>query len=165
MTMFYLIRGWLSRINSALAYLGAALLLLMCLAVVSEIISRTVFSVSGLWVIETSEYALLYITFLACPYLLEHKRHVMIDVLVNGLPPLASRWVALIVAIGAGALCVLVAYAGALTSIDQYQMGFRESTTLAPLSFWLTAIMPISLGLMALQFGLQVVHNLQEMVD
>ena len=160
--MFYLIRGWLSRINSALAYCGAALLLLMCLAVVSEIISRTVFSVSGLWVIEASEYALLYLTFLACPYLLEHKRHVMIDVLVDSLPPWASRPVALGVAVVAGLLCAFVAYAGALTSIDQYQMGFRESTTLAPLSFWLTAIMPISLGLMALQFGLQVVDNWKE---
>lgn len=145
----------LSRCNLILAGLGAVLLTFVCFAVVSEVVSRTLFGISGLWIIEVSEYSLLYLTFLACPYLLEHRQHVVMDILAVNLSVRWRRRVTVFVALVSAAVCLYVAYAGWLTAVDQFQMGFRESTTLAPYSFWLTAIMPISLVLVALQFLMQ----------
>ena len=79
------VRAFFSRINLICAITGAALLFGIAAIVCFEVLGRALGASSQLWVIEVSEYALLFITFLGAPYLLELNRHVIIDLLINGL--------------------------------------------------------------------------------
>ncbi|MCG6656770.1 TRAP transporter small permease [Halomonas campisalis] len=155
-----LMRG-VSRLNLALAAVSAAVLLAATGAVFAEILSRLFFGQSLIWVVELSGYALLYMTFLGAPYLLEKNRHVAIDVITTSLPP---RWrVALgfAMALLGAAACLYAAWYGLGVTLDQYQFGIRETTVLAPRSYLLTWVFPLGLFLVAIQFVAQAVACLK----
>ena len=79
------VRTFFARVNLFCAILGAALLFGIAAIVCFEVVGRAMGAPSRLWVIEVSEYALLFITFLGAPYLLQLNRHVVMDLLTNGL--------------------------------------------------------------------------------
>lgn len=62
-----------SRLNLYCAILGAGLLFFIATIICIEVSGRALGAPSRLWVLETSEYSLLYISFLGAPYLLEKK--------------------------------------------------------------------------------------------
>ena len=79
------LRHIFSRLNLLCAVLGAALLFLIATIICFEVTVRAFGGSSRLWVIEVSEYALLFITFLGAPYLLEKNAHVVLDLLYASL--------------------------------------------------------------------------------
>ena len=81
-----------SRVNLACAIIGASLLFLIAAIICAEVVIRALGGASRLWVIEVSEYALLFITFLGAPYLLEKNAHVVLDLLYE--PRRGPRWAA-----------------------------------------------------------------------
>jgi len=70
------VRTFFARINLICAVIGAALLSGIAAIICFEVVGRALGATSRLWVIEVSEYALLFITFLGAPYLLQLNRHV-----------------------------------------------------------------------------------------
>ncbi|QTF92706.1 TRAP transporter small permease subunit [Halomonas sp. BM-2019] len=151
-TFLSVVMQGVSRLNLLLAGISAAVLVVATLAVFCEILSRLFFGRSLLWVVEVSGYALLYMTFLGAPYLLEKNRHVAIDVVTEHLPPRLRMPLAFVMAlIGAGA-SLYAAWYGLQVTLDQYQFGIRETTVLAPRSYLLTWVFPLGLFLVAIQF-------------
>jgi hypothetical protein len=59
-----------------------------------EVTIRWLGGASQLWVIEVSEYALLFITFLGAPYLLAKNLHVVMDLVYDSLAGLAPDFAA-----------------------------------------------------------------------
>jgi TRAP-type C4-dicarboxylate transport system permease small subunit len=87
---------------------GATLLFVgMTLAICAEVLLRYGFTSPILWVVEPSEYALLWITFLGAAWVLRHGGHVRVDILLQYLSPAALRVCGLFSA-GAGAVTTLV---------------------------------------------------------
>jgi len=141
-----------SRLNLICAIFGASILFFIAAIIFMEVVGRAVTGSSQLWVIEVSEYSLMYITFLGAPYLLEKNRHVVLDILYNSVGPGWQRLAALFNA-GVGlALCVVVTIVGIGVVIDQIGSGVRETTVMAPQSFWLTMAMPVGMFLLGFQF-------------
>jgi C4-dicarboxylate transporter DctQ subunit len=153
MPNFYLsIRHAFSRLNLACAALGAAILFFVAAIIVWEVISRALFGHSRLWVIEVSEYSLLFITFLGAPYLLEKNMHVVLDIVYDNLGP-GMRRVATVINASLGlAICVLLTVVGISVVLDQYAVGVRQTTVMAPHSYWITASLPLGMFLMGMQF-------------
>lgn len=146
------LRALFQRINLICAILGAALLFGIAAIICFEVIGRALGAPSRLWVIEGSEYALLFITFLGAPYLLEKNQHVVMDLVVDRLPQAPQRVLRRVNA-GLGlAVCGALTAVGVAVVADQYQIGLREVTVMRPLSWWITAAMPLGSGLMAVQF-------------
>lgn len=146
-----------SRINLLCAGIGAAALFGVTIAIFVEVVWRQVGGRSQLWVTEVSEYALLYVTFLAAPYLLEHNRHVVMDVVLEQLAAGAARLLSVLVAALGLAICVLLCWKGLALVLDQYAMGLRRISVLAPRSWYIMAAWPLGMGLMAVQFLDQLV--------
>ena len=67
------------RILSLLMTLACVILALVMLSVCTEVVLRYFFNRPQIWVIEFSEYALLYITFLGAAWVLKSERHVTVD--------------------------------------------------------------------------------------
>lgn len=142
----------LTRINLLLAILGACTLCFVALIIFYEVISRNFLGASRLWVIEISEYALVYLTFLGAPYMLEKNKHVAMDLLINSLPRLSRQILTLLNNAMGILLCFWLAYAGFHVVQDQIETGVREVSVMAPPKYLISMIFPVVILLMALQF-------------
>lgn len=141
-----------SWLNLGLASISALVLLAATGIVFMEIMSRFFWGKSQLWVIEVSGYALLYMTFLGAPYMLEKHRHVAIDILTDSLAnPLRNRLGAVMNALAA-IVCLVCTWFGLSVLLDQIEFGQRETTVLAPRSYWLTWVFPLGMSLLSIQF-------------
>jgi TRAP-type C4-dicarboxylate transport system permease small subunit len=147
----------MGRVNLALAILAAAVLSTVTMMIFAEVTWRYIGGRSQLWVTEVSEYSLLYITFLAAPYLLQHRRHVAVDLFVATRQGRGAQLLqGLIAALGL-ALCLLLAVKGLQLVLDQYAMGMRRVSVMAPRSWYIFAAFPLGMALMAVQFLDQLV--------
>lgn len=159
------LRRVLSRVNLFCAVLGAALLFMIAAIICFEVVNRWFGGASQLWVIEVSEYALLFITFLGAPYLLEKNLHVVMDLVFESLP---GRWRLLLQLMNATigfALCTVLAVVGVSVVLEQYELGVRLVTVMRPQSWWITAALPVGMSLMAFQFLDQVIRTLRREVN
>ncbi len=141
-----------SRINLACAALGATILFGIAAIIFWEVVSRALLGTSSLWVIEVSEYALLFITFLGAPYLLEKNMHVVLDLVYDNLRPGLRRVAEVLNSLIGLGICATLTVVGIEVVLDQYSIGVRQTTVMAPYSFWITAAMPFGMALMAFQF-------------
>ncbi len=146
------VRKIFSRLNLICAIAGAALLFAIATIVCVEVLGRALGAPSRLWVIEVSEYALLFVTFLGAPYLLEKNRHVVLDLVLNSLTGRRQMFAQLLNAAIGLFVCAVLTVVGVQVVIEQFAVGVREVTVMRPLSWWITAAMPLGTGLMAVQF-------------
>jgi len=156
-----LVRTVFSRINLICAIIGAALLFGIATIVCMEVIGRALGASSQLWVIEASEYALIFITFLGAPYLLELNRHVVMDLLTSDLTGERKRISNLFNGAIGLIVCIILTIIGMQVVVNQFYLGTREVTVMRPLSWWITSAMPLGTGLMAVQFLDVVLRNLR----
>lgn len=102
-----------------LAAAAATLLFVgMTVAICAEVLLRYGFNSPIAWVVEISEYALLWITFLGAAWVLRHGGHVRVDIVLQYLSPTALR------------VCGLVSSAmGALTTLVLLVFGVEATVT------------------------------------
>jgi TRAP-type C4-dicarboxylate transport system permease small subunit len=98
---------WLAACEDALAALGSAIFAFITLAICAEVLLRYGFNRPLTWVVEVSEYALLWMTFLGTSWVLRQGGHVRVDILMQFFSPAALRICGLVSA-GAGILAALV---------------------------------------------------------
>ncbi len=157
------VAAWFDLLNRALAALACAVFVLVALAICAEIVTRAALDISNPWLVELSEIALLYITFLAAAWVLGNDKHVALDLLLNRVDARTARYLHLVLSVAAGVACFIVAWFGVLTAIDQYGADIREPTIMAPLTWWITAVVPFGFTLLGFQFlrrGLRAVQGL-----
>ncbi|MGQ0335964.1 TRAP transporter small permease [Halomonas elongata] len=148
-----------SRLNLWLAWLSGLVLVLATGLVFLEILSRLIFDRSLVWVVELSEYALLYMTFLGAPYLLEQHRHVAIDLVTEALPEWPRRLLVAAMSALAAVACGYCAWVGGLVTLDQLEHGMRETTLMRPPSYLITLVFPLGMLLLAIQFVAQTLDS------
>ena len=68
-----------------LSYLAAAMLVLMSLSISLDVVLRYTINYPIKWVFEATEYALLFITFLAATWVLQKDEHVKLDLALNAM--------------------------------------------------------------------------------
>ena len=143
---------WFDRINQALAAIACTFLVLITLAICAEIITRSFIDISNPWLVELSEITLLYLTFLAAAWVLGNDKHITLDLLLNHTSKEVSKYLHLGLSVVAALACFVICWFGVLTVIDQFQNDIREPTMMAPLTFWITAVVPFGLFLLGFQF-------------
>lgn len=140
------------RLLKLAANLGMFVLFLMMLAVCWEVFSRYFLGRGSVWVIEFSEYALLYMTFLGAAWLLQKDGHVEMDIVVAALRPESRRTIKSITSVACSLVCLMLAWSGADVALDYLQRGLHRPTLVAPPAFPLFAIIPIGFFLLFVQF-------------
>lgn len=101
--------------------LAGVLLAFAALSVAMAIVSRYFFGRPWGWVVEISEYILLYITFLVSARVLKGEGHVKMDIVLEHLGPKVRSAVNIITSIISSLACLIVAGYGAKVSWDLYQ--------------------------------------------
>lgn len=159
-TMASVMRG-VSVLNLALAAVAAAVLVAATLMVFTEIVSRLLFDRSLMWTVEISGYSLLYMTFLGAPYLLEKNRHVAIDLITGALTGTPKKVLDTTTNLFGAAICLFFAWYALQVTIDQYQNGIRVTSVLRPYRYMFTAVVPLSMLLLSIQFLAHAVHSVR----
>lgn len=155
------LRRVFSRLNLFCAVIGAVLLSMIASIICVEVVIRWLGGASQLWVIEVSEYALLFITVLGAPYLLEKNLHVVMDLVYDSL---SGPWRLILQLMNATIgflLCASLTVVGFSVALEQYELGVRLVTVMRPQSWWITAALPVGMALMTVQFLDQIIRTLR----
>ena len=82
----------------------------MFLIIVYDVTIRNLGWGVPVWAVNGTEYALVYVTFLASPWLLRQRGHVYIQTVTSIMPPAMKVWVEKLVCVVCAALCLLLAH-------------------------------------------------------
>jgi TRAP-type C4-dicarboxylate transport system permease small subunit len=134
------------------ASFAAVLMAFVMLSVTSEVVMRYFFESPMLWVIEVTEYCLLWLTFLATTWVLRREGHVVMDLLVNRLNLRKQAMINMITSVVGAAICLVITFYGVMVTIDLYQRGHFFQSILFPPSYILFLIIPIGSLMLIIQF-------------
>ena len=102
--------------------------------------------------LESAEYGLLFLTLLSASWLVRRNKHVRMELLIGKLKPSTQAYVNSVTSILCAFICGLVTCYGILVVIDRYKTGHRLNTTLEPISYPLTFIIPLCFFFLFIQF-------------
>ena len=138
---------------SAFGWAAGGLAVLIGLGVSADVLMRYFGSPGMPWMLEASEYALYLITFFGAPWALREKAHVSIDIAVEAMPPQARRVAAIVTDILGLAISAVLAYYALRVAHASWARGSMIYKELVFPDWWLAALLPVSLALVALEFA------------
>lgn len=150
--MLSIVDRWLSRVEGLFAALAVVGLLFITFSVCLEIVLRTFFNWPLQWVIELTEYTLLYITFLGSSWLLRRNGHVSVDVLVLAVNTAWRRRLGLVSAALGLAIAVLLTYFGVTITVEHMYRGTYKPTVLEFPTWLVLMAIPIGSAALTLRF-------------
>lgn len=141
-------------------HLASVLIALGWLSICFEVVMRYFFNRPQAWVRESTEYSLVFITFLAAAWLLKGEGHVKMDWLVNRLSPRGQALLTFITSIiGAITFLVVTWYTAKLT-LFMHVEGIHVLSELEPPQAPLAVVIPIGSFLLSIQFVRRAYNNL-----
>lgn len=146
------------RLSDTLAVVAAVLLVAASIVITWSVVYRALGN-STFWEIEFSVYMMVASLFLASPYTLKSGGHVGVDLLSHYLP---QRWrtkLAVGVAIVGLLVCLYLAVLGGELTWESMLRGERTESTWAPYKWPLFLMMPLGLGLTALQYLAELLRS------
>ena len=95
-----------------MAFLSGLILVFITAAVCYTIGMRFLFTKTTIWIMQTTEYALLWIVFLATTWLLREGGHITTDLIYTHLNKNAKRYLDCIMFVIGGLACTIMVYFG-----------------------------------------------------
>jgi TRAP-type C4-dicarboxylate transport system permease small subunit len=113
-------RGWsmegfwkvFDKLSDIMAALAGVILVFITGAVCYTIGMRYLFTKTTIWIMQTTEYALLWIVFLATTWLLREKGHIMTDLIYTHLSDQTNRYLDCTMFFIGGLACAVMVYFG-----------------------------------------------------
>jgi TRAP-type C4-dicarboxylate transport system permease small subunit len=140
------------RVLITLACVAAGIVIYIVLTIDYEVVMRYFFRRPTTWVIDFTEYALLYIVFLASAWVLRDEGHVRIDLLLVVLSPKAQRLLNTITSVIAATACCLLFWFSLSVTWGAFMGGeILWKATIVP-KWPIYIIMPIGSFLLIVQF-------------
>ncbi len=124
-----------------LVWISVVLLVLVVLSVAGEVVVRSAFNRPQAWVLEFSEYALLFITFLAAAHLVRAEKNITIDIVTAAVGEGSRRVLAVLQWLVVSAVSLVFLYFGVKVTADLYVRGIYNPTIVqVPLAYILFVI-------------------------
>jgi TRAP-type C4-dicarboxylate transport system permease small subunit len=139
-------------VSKLFAVVAGILLVLVTVFIGYVILARIVGISSPAWIVQFTEYALLWITFLGTAWVLSRDRHVSIDLITSRLTPRGK--VVLDIAhslVGCG-VCVVLCWFGFVTTWSMFERGVTDVQVVDVAKYQVVLIIPLGFLLLALQF-------------
>lgn len=143
------------------AFAGAVLVLFMALSIGLNVLLRRVFQAPLVWALPTTEFALLFITFLAAPVVLRREGHVRMTAITELLGPSARMWFYIAGSTIGAAVSLLLAWQTVNSTIDQAQSGAVLLQGIEVKKALITWVIPYGFTLLGLQFARQGINALR----
>ncbi len=104
------------------------------------------------WMIEITQYAMVFILFLGAAWLLRQDGHVVMDVLIARLSQKSQNLANVITSILGAIVCLIITWYGVRVNWDYIQIDYIYSATLEIPAFLLQAVVPLGTFLLFIQF-------------
>lgn len=160
----------LSKVNKLLdesmnfmAVLGRLVIILMTFLIIADLIALNFFNYSIAWILEVSEYLIVFLTFLGVAWLLKEDGHIKLDLLLNRLSQ-RNRLIAEIVNSCIG-LCIslIITIYGFRTAWGLYERGIKTETILEIPRSLLIVIIPIGFTFVILQCVRNLISSMSKL--
>lgn len=112
-------------------------------SVMVEVFLRSFFNRPQEWVVEISEYALLYITFLSAAFVLKKEGHIVVDLVTCRLNLNKRLFLAIVQYILISLVSMVFIYVGAKVTVDNFIRGIYNPTVLQIPIAYVLGIIPI----------------------
>ncbi len=143
---------------NGLAILAGLSLVWLMLAVVGSVLMRNAGVQPWSWLFVSTEYGLYLMTLLGAPWLVRERGHVHIELLTATLPPLALQVVSRLVSLMCVIACLVLAWKGVdLVERNLLRGDFDVRGGYFIPRWWLSVVLPVAFGLMAIEFARFVV--------
>jgi C4-dicarboxylate transporter, DctQ subunit len=148
-----------TRVNTALSYLCAVIVVFMTVSIIFDVLARLLFKAPTIWVIDINEYLLVYLTFVPAGWILMRDRHVKVELLTSRLLRRTRLRLAFVTDTLACAYCMILAWQGWIVAWEALQHGYEFSTALAFPRFPVIVIIPVGAAWLALAFIIRLWAN------
>ncbi len=139
--------------EDACAFVATAIFVAMMLVICAEVLLRDAFNSPIYWMVEITEYALLWVTFLGSPWVLREGGHVRVDLMLQFLSPSALRVCGLISsALGGLGMAIIFAFSVGATWTAYVEGAYKPSATNVP-TWMIIVVIPIGSLLLTLRFS------------
>lgn len=143
-----------------LFFLSGAILAFLMFSVCWDVIARTTAGKPLTWVLEFSEYGLLYMCFLATAWVLRKDRHVTSDLLLVSLTQRRQLLFSIFTSILGLIICGILTWSGLVVSLEKLREQSYQPTTHQFPDFPLFIIIPVGFFLLSIQFLRRFWQNL-----
>ena len=132
---------------------GFAAFLIAYLAVsVSVAVILREFKIEAIWMFEVTEYSLLWLTFLAAPWVLRDDSHIKMDLILSAFSPKVQASLNCFSSVVGAVICITLTWFGFKVTWDYFQTGYFLHTVMAPPIYPIIVIVPVGCLLLSIQF-------------
>ena len=135
-----------------MAALAGAILVFITAAVCYTIGMRFLFTRTTIWIMQTTEYALLWIVFLGTTWLLRERGHITTDIIYTHLNEKTKRYLDCIMFVIGGLACTIMVYFGIDYLRECILKGVTDVRAVTVPKWTIFIIIPIGSILLAIQF-------------
>ncbi len=121
-------------------------------AIFYEVISRYFFNKPSAWVVQFSEYGLVFIGFLAAAWVLRDEAHVKVEMLTELLSPAARRRIFAITSWVGALMCGILAWVSSTYTWELYERGEMIFRSIITPKWPMLAVVTLGFALLCVQF-------------
>ena len=151
------------KILVVLFWMAGALLVFSTIGTCIDVILRYCFNRPIHWMLEITEYIMLYIPFLGAALVLKEDGHIRVDILINHLSDRMRGWLNIIASLVGGLVMLTYTVFGGQVTLDYYKRGIPSLESLKTPMFLILMIIPIGGFFFAIQFFRQMVGCYQKL--
>jgi TRAP-type C4-dicarboxylate transport system permease small subunit len=151
------------KILVALFWIAGALLIFSTVGTCMDVILRYCFNRPIHWMLEITEYIMLYIPFLGAALVLKEDGHIRVDILINHLSDRMRAWLNVITSLVGGLVMLTYTVFGGQVTLDYYKRGIPSLESLRTPMFLILMIIPIGGFFFTTQFFRQMVSYYQKL--
>jgi C4-dicarboxylate transporter DctQ subunit len=140
------------KLTDVMAALAGVILIFITGAVCYTIGMRYLFTKTTIWLMQTTEYALLWIVFLSTTWLLREKGHITTDVIYTHLDEKTKRILDCIMFVIGGIACAVIVYFGIEYTRECIVKGITDVRAVTIPKWIIFIIIPVGSILLTIQF-------------
>jgi C4-dicarboxylate transporter, DctQ subunit len=146
----------LDRIIVVLFWVSGGLLMFVTIGTCIDVLLRYVFNRPIGWMLEVTEYAMLYIPFLGAALVLKEDGHIRIDLVITFLSERLRGWLNVATSFVGGMVMGTYTWFGAQVTLDYFRRGVPSLESLKTPMFLILMIIPIGGFFFSIQFFRQM---------
>jgi len=140
------------RFIDVLAVIAGIVVILVMLAISTEVVTRYFLNRPVTGMIEAVEISILYITFLSAAWVLREEAHVSMDFLTERLKPKALAMLTFITSLLCAGMCLVLVWYGTNVVLSEFQKGYKLMGNLDIKMGYVLLIIPVGSLAFFIQF-------------
>ena len=140
------------RLIYGLAVFSGLLIATVCGLIVWDVTARNLGLQPPASTLALTEYALLYFTMAAAPWLVRQRAHIVVEVLYQRFPPALRRYLDRLIVFSCAAICALVAVLAVVLMAEAFRRGELDVRSLDTPRWLLFLPLAVGFALMSVEF-------------